>query len=199
MTKGLDGASEAAARVDWRAGRQLRRRLFFTVIRIVLVTVVLCALYVLAPLDRSDGAAVVQLCLALLAYAGIVVWQIIAVVRSSYPRLRGIEAVAVSFPLLIFLFASIYVVMEHANPGSFSEPISRVDAIYFTVTVFATVGFGDIAARSEPARVLVTVQMLADLLLIGVIAKVLLGAVQRRTQVLTTSRDAGDAARADGT
>jgi hypothetical protein len=199
MTMGLDEASEAGARFDWRAGRHLRRRLIFTALRVVLVTVVLCALYVLAPLDRSDRAAVVQLCVALLAYTGIVVWQIIAVARSSYPRLRGLEAVAVSLPLLIFLFAAIYVVVEHSNPGSFSEPISRIDAIYFTVTVFATVGFGDIAARSEPARVLVTLQMLADLLLIGVIAKVLLGAVQRRTHALSASRDAGDAAQADGT
>jgi hypothetical protein len=197
MTMGLDEASEAGARFDWRAGKHLRRRLLLTVLRVVLVTVVLCALYILAPLDRSDRAAVVQLCVALLAYTGIVVWQIIAVARSSYPRLRGLEAVAVSLPLLIFLFAAIYVVTEHSNPGSFSEPISRIDAIYFTVTVFATVGFGDIAARSELARILVTVQMLADLLLIGVIAKVLLGAVRRRTHALSASRDAGDAVGVD--
>jgi voltage-gated potassium channel len=55
------------------------------------------------------------------------------------------------------------------------------------VTVFATVGFGDIAPVSELARVLVTIQMLVGLLAVGVIAKFVLGAVQvavaRRAEV----------------
>ena len=50
--------------------------------------------------------------------------------------------------------------------------------------VFATVGFGDIAPVSEPARLLVTAQMLADLVLIGTIVKVLVGAAQRRREAL---------------
>ena len=188
MTASLDDGPEAAnaARFDWRAGRHLRRRVMFALMRVVLITGVLCLIYVLAPLDRTDGAALLQICLALVAYLAIVTWQIIAVVRSSYPRLRGFEAVAVSVPLLIFLFAASYVVLEHSNPASFNEHISRVDSIYFTVTVLATVGFGDIAAKSETARILVTIQMLVDLLLIGVIAKVIFGAVQHRTRVLAS-------------
>lgn len=68
--------------------------------------------------------------------------------------------------------------------------MTRVDALYFTVTVFATVGFGDLAAVAEPARVVVTVQMLADLVLIGVIVKVLAGAAQQRRRALLTAREA---------
>ena len=45
-------------------------------------------------------------------------------------------------------------------------------------------GFGDISPVSEPARLLVTVQMLADLVLIGTIVKVLVGAAQRRREAL---------------
>jgi hypothetical protein len=44
------------------------------------------------------------------------------------------------------------------------------------------VGFGDIAAKSETARVVLIVQMLADLALLGAGARVLLGAVQRGRQ-----------------
>ena len=53
-----------------------------------------------------------------------------------------------------------------------------------TVTVFATVGFGDIVATSQIAWMLVTAEVVADLVLIGLIAKVLLGAVQRRRRDL---------------
>ena len=54
------------------------------------------------------------------------------------------------------------------------------------MTVFATVGFGDITPVTQLARVLVTIQMLVGLLTVGVIAKVVFGAVQvaesRQTQ-----------------
>jgi Ion channel len=51
--------------------------------------------------------------------------------------------------------------------------------LYFAVTVFSTVGFGDITAKSETARVVLIVQMLADLAFLGAGVRVLLGAVQR--------------------
>jgi voltage-gated potassium channel len=44
------------------------------------------------------------------------------------------------------------------------------------------VGFGDITAKSEAARVVLIVQMLADLALLGAGARVLLGAVRRGQQ-----------------
>ena len=57
--------------------------------------------------------------------------------------------------------------------------MSRTDALYFSVTVFATVGFGDITAVSGPGRIVVTVQMVVDLLVLGVGLRVITGAVQQ--------------------
>jgi hypothetical protein len=96
--------------------------------------------------------------------------------------LRALEAVVVSLPLLIIIFATTYVVLSRTVPSSFNEHLGKVAALYFTVTVFATVGFGDIVALTEQARIVVTVQMAVDLIAIGVFAKVLLGAVQMRMQ-----------------
>ena len=56
----------------------------------------------------------------------------------------------------------------------------RLDALYFTMTTFSTVGYGDISPKSEVARALVTGQLVVDLVLIGLIAKVILGTAQRR-------------------
>ncbi len=82
--------------------------------------------------------------------------------------------------------------MERASAASFTQPLTRTDALYFTVTVFSTVGFGDITAKSEAARAVLIIQMLADLALLGAGIRVLLGAVQhsreRRSQ---TSDDPG--------
>jgi hypothetical protein len=69
--------------------------------------------------------------------------------------------------------------MSAAQPAAFTEPMSRTDALYFTVTVFATVGFGDISAVSTAARIVVTLQMIADLLLLGLVLRAVLDAVRR--------------------
>ena len=51
-------------------------------------------------------------------------------------------------PLFLLLFASTYFLMERASAASFTQPLTRTDALYFTVTVFSTVGFGDISPKS---------------------------------------------------
>ena len=50
------------------------------------------------------------------------------------------------------------------------------------MTVFTTVGFGDITAKSETARIMLIIQMSADLALLGAGARALLGAVRRGQQ-----------------
>jgi voltage-gated potassium channel len=116
--------------------------------------------------------------LALLLFAGVMALQLRSIARSDQPRLRAIRAVGLGLPLLLIVFASTYCIIAGEQSGAFSEPLSRTDGIYFTVTVFATVGFGDITPVSELARVLVTIQMLVGLITVGVIAKLVLGAVQ---------------------
>jgi voltage-gated potassium channel len=45
--------------------------------------------------------------------------------------------------------------------------------------VFATVGFGDITPVSTPMRMVVTVQMLLNLVILGVVIKLIASAAQR--------------------
>ena len=77
------------------------------------------------------------------------------------------------------MFSTIYYVIGLDDPGTFSEELSRSDALYFTVTVFSTVGFGDITAETTTARLLATAQMLLDLIVLGLGIQVFLGAVER--------------------
>lgn len=59
---------------------------------------------------------------------------------------------------------------------------SAYPGLYFTVTVFSTVGFGDITAASQSARLVVTVQMLLDLLALGLVVRAFVSAVQAARQ-----------------
>jgi voltage-gated potassium channel len=157
---------------------------------------VLLIVYYRAPLNGSlDSGTWVEFAIGLLAFGAVLAWQVRAIVESDVPRLRAIQAVAVGLPLLLLLFASTYVVISRNAPQSFTEELSRTDALYFTVTVFATVGFGDISPRSEVARIVTMIQMLTGLTAVGLIAKIVLGAVQVAVRRRETE-PAGPAARA---
>jgi hypothetical protein len=161
-----------------------RRRLIVrAVFRAILSTTVLVALYYLLPLDQPfNGSTLTRLTVGLLAFAGIAVWQVRTIVGSRYPAVRAFEALGLIVPFYLVLFASTYFLMERDSAANFSQPLTRTDALYFTVTVFTTVGFGDITAKSQPARVVVMVQMLVNLVLLGAGARILLGAVSRGQQ-----------------
>ena len=140
-------------------------------------------IYYLLPLNRSSTwVAVTMLVIGLALFIGLVAFQVRSIVRSRFPALRAIEALATSVPLFLLLFASVYVVLSTISASNFTEPLMHTDALYFTVTVFSTVGFGDITAKSEAARLVVTSQMIADLLIIGLGLRVIVGAVTRSRQ-----------------
>jgi voltage-gated potassium channel len=156
-----------------------RRLLVRTLLRALLTVVVLVVLYYNLPLDQElDATAVALLLAGLLALTGLISWQVRGILRSSYPALRAVSALSSAIPFFLLIFASAYFLMARAQAGSFTEPLTRTDALYFTVTVFATVGFGDIAPTTQLTRIVTMFQMIADLLVLGVLLRVVLGAVK---------------------
>jgi voltage-gated potassium channel len=160
-----------------------RRRVLAALLRASLTSTVLVVLYYALPLTgRLDASTTVWLLGGLLGFAAIITWQVRAILGSHYPGLRAIEALAAAIPLFLLVFAAAYVKMADAQPPAFSEPLSRTDALYFTITVFSTVGFGDITPVATAARVVAMVQMLGDLVVVGLVLRVMLGAVKEGRQ-----------------
>jgi voltage-gated potassium channel len=160
-----------------------RRLVVRVLLRASLTATVLVVLYFTLPITGSlDGSAAMRLVVGLLALAGVVTWQVRAVLRSRYPGLRAVEALAAAIPLFLLVFAAAYLRMADADAGAFSEPLSRTDALYFTITVFSTVGFGDITPKTDLARVATMVQMLGDLLVVGLVLHLMVGAVKAGLQ-----------------
>jgi voltage-gated potassium channel len=178
VTDSAGTATEAA-----RDARRRFRRALVTLLRALGSTVGLVVIYYLLPLDRTSiGVAVGMLAFGLVALVGLVAFQVRSIIKAKYPALRAVGALATSVPLFLLLFAGTYFVMGGISEANFNEPLTRTDALYFTVTVFATVGFGDIVATTEGARVVVMGQMIAGIVTIGLGARVIVDAVQRGQQ-----------------
>ncbi|KAB2380147.1 potassium channel family protein [Actinomadura montaniterrae] len=157
-----------------------RRPLVRTIARMLVTSACALTLYAVAPLDVRFGPATALALLGALAALGVLVgWQARAIVCSPSPWLRAVETLVTSLLLFLVVFASAYRLMDSDGPGHFSERLSKVDSMYFTVTVFSSVGFGDIVPVSTAARILATVQMLGDLVFLGVVGRVLLEAARR--------------------
>jgi voltage-gated potassium channel len=162
-------------------------------LRALLTAAALVVLYYALPITGQAGSSpTVVLAVGLLVFAVAITWQVQAILRAEYPALRAIEALGAAIPLFLIVFASAYLLLADNQAGAFSEPLDKTDALYFTVTVFSTVGFGDITPRAELARVVTMVQMLGDLLVVGLIVRLMLLAVRTGVQRRDAANPASD-------
>lgn len=175
------------------ARRAARTQGFLVLCRVVVAVSVMCAAYFLLPAKRpDDGTGVLWLVLMLGVFAAVVGAQVPAIVRSRYPILRAIESLAVLVPLYLLIFARLYLANSLHDPAGFSRPLDHVAALYFTVTVFATVGFGDIVASSQNMMLLVTTQMILNLAVLGLGIRLLTSAARRGIARRGGQLDLGD-------
>jgi voltage-gated potassium channel len=144
-----------------------------------LVAVVIVLAFFLLPMTSTLAVGTILTLVGGLAVVALVLaWHVRMILVAPYPAARAVSALVVTVPLFLVVFATIYYLMSTSDESQFSEPLTRMDALYYTVTVFATVGFGDITSVSQTARTVTTLQMMAGLTLVGVIARVVVGAVQ---------------------
>lgn len=145
--------------------------------RAVIAVMGLLAAYFVLPLGNRGDIAVraVAAVIGLVVFGAIFVRQLRQIRKARYPVLRAAEASALVATLFIVVMASVHYSLAAATPSSYTEPLSRLDALYFTVTTFATVGYGDIAPTSDATRSVAMVQMVLGVALLGAGIRILLG------------------------
>jgi hypothetical protein len=152
-----------------------------TLLRVAATMTAVFVAYALVPATRhTTTATVVVFVLALGAFAVLIGFEIRSVLRATHPALRAIEVIAVIFPIFVVAFSIIYLKMSQSSDHTFNQPLDHISSLYFTVVSFGTVGFGDIVPTTDGARLVVMVQIILDLIFIGLVARLLLGAVQQR-------------------
>jgi len=153
---------------DGQMRRSMRRNLLADAGLLVLAT----CLYAFFPWNLVEpgrtAIVVTTFGCGLVGSAALVVWQLRAYRRTATQtgsaRLRGL-ILAVYFAMLFF--ASAYYLMATAHPEQIVDLKTRTDALYFTLSILSTVGFGDVHAAGQAARSMVTLQIGFDLLVIG--------------------------------
>jgi hypothetical protein len=156
-----------------------RSRLVKTGLRAAGTATLLLVLYYVIPIEhRAHQSVALRLGVALAFFVVVVANEVRLIPAHDHPMLRAAVAMAI-IPLFLVLFAWIYLTLSHSNPAAFGGPLTRSSSLYFTVTVFSTVGFGDIVPKTDAARLVCTVQMLADLAVVAVVIRLILGAAAR--------------------
>jgi hypothetical protein len=132
--------------------------------------------------DAPDGRVLLPLLVAVLAVA-LYLWffkrQLSSVYKARFPTLRAAEALVLVAGMFLALFAMIYVMISLSDSAAFTEELSPFNSYYFSLTVLATVGFGDITPVTNLARSVTMVQMALDLVFIAVLIRVIGHAARR--------------------
>lgn len=160
--------------------RARRRSIARVVGRVSAMALVSFAVYTLIPVtDVGTRGVFVRLVACLIAFFLAIGWQVRSILGSDQPVLRAAEALGTAIVLLIVIFAYSYLTLAASDPASFTQPLDRPSSVYFTVTVLGTVGFGDIAPVTTAARMVASAQMVLDLVVIGLVVRVLINAAQQ--------------------
>jgi hypothetical protein len=149
-------------------------------VRCIVVVTALFAAFALLPFRGDNwwiGAVVGAALLA--TTVPLAVNRLHKVLASDRPGFEAAEALIQLVAMLITGFAAVLYAMNR-DGTQVAGLVTRVDAVYFTVTTLSTVGYGDIHATSQAARVVVTVQILFDLVFLGVLVRVFIGAARKR-------------------
>lgn len=176
-------------------GLRLAGRVVVAFVLCIAVVVALTWLYLLAPEPNDAGdlgpwgyalfGMVSLTCYLLLALAAVLRLR-----KSRNPFVEGSILVVIMAALIILVYSWLYVAISGVHPDSFTEHLNKSTAVYFTVTVLATVGFGDITPTTDTARLVVTSQMLLGFTVITLAIRIITSSAssaaksQRRRRIM---------------
>jgi voltage-gated potassium channel len=176
-----DGVDQPAYRAARIGKGQLLRVTIASIARLAAGFAFILWMMSLAPKTAADSVIypAVMAVLGSAVYVLFFIRQLRGVYKSRYPTLRAIEALILTAAMFLAIFSMLYVTISLDSPTAFSEPLDSFNAYYFALTVLATVGFGDIAPNSVPARSVTMVQMALDIAFIAVLIRVMGGAAKK--------------------
>jgi voltage-gated potassium channel len=150
--------------------------------RLALQIVLIITGYYVLPLMEAPGSAVLWLrALAGLVLLALVAWWVVYEVRREMHATAlevRVDSLLLTVVVGVTAFAVADLVVARADPSQFVGLETKTDALYFALTTLATVGFGDVHAEGQLARLLVIVQLLFNVVVLTAAFRVLADAAR---------------------
>lgn len=161
-------------------GRLSGRAVAGALLRPVAAGAALTVAYFLFPLGRAETGTLAWLTVGALVLIAVIGWEIHRFRHSNHPVATAAEMLVAMAMFYLIVFSFTYFLMSEYGRNPFNTDLTRLDALYFSLTVFTTTGFGDIAPASQAARAVVAVQMLSTLIVVGLGVRLLRVVVSHR-------------------
>ena len=158
-----------------------RGELVRVILNAVIATGLVMTVYYLVPLQPPHQSPLLRTAVGVAVFAAVLAFEVRAVLRARDPVPRAVRAMAIVIPFFVADFAWIYLTVSRSDPVTFGGSLSRTEGLYFAVTVLSTVGFGDITAKTDVARLIVIIQMVLDILVLGVVVRLIIDSARRRS------------------
>jgi voltage-gated potassium channel len=152
----------------------LARMLGHTTVVLLLLTAGYYVLPLRFPVDESGSWVRLAVSLVLLALLAMVFRaQVRRSRRSQTTGYLRVQWLLTALYVLVLSFALAYAAVATISPDQFVGITDRTDALYFSVTLVATVGFGDIHPTGTFGQLLATAHMLFNLIYLGTALRML--------------------------
>jgi voltage-gated potassium channel len=143
--------------------------------RAALTCLVLLVFYFVVPVSAASSrpAFIIRVIVSVVLFAALVLainFLLVRQVHQPDAPIIGLLAAVVSGVLFFALLD--YIVAIH-KPDQFVELSTRLDALYFSLSTLATIGFGDVHAEGQFARGILCVQIVFDVAVLATGASVL--------------------------
>ncbi|WP_243791280.1 ion channel [Saccharopolyspora gloriosae] len=145
-----------------------RRGLLRSAATNVLAVALSTAVYFVLPLGVFDVVSTWAFVSAFALGIAVVATVIVRQVRRFRSGGVALTGVLTSLYLAVLFFAAVYTGISAHWPGSIASLSTKVDALYFALSITSTVGFGDVHAVSQSARLAVGIHLIFNLGFLGV-------------------------------
>jgi voltage-gated potassium channel len=157
-------------------------------LKVFLLPLAVLLVYFVVPVDseRAPVGVLLGVVLSVAALAGVVV-VVATEARGAQQRLSGWHLVLV-LEIVLVVFSFVYYLVADQGPQQFTGIATRLDALYFSTTTTATVGFGDVHATGQLGRAVVTLHMVFNIIFIAAVVNLAKERMSERRAALHQDR-----------
>lgn len=164
--------------------KELRTEMLKSTLVVLAFCICAIGIFYLIPFDgmTTNSQAVLRIVLGIALLILVIALLFRRIMTAPIPQLKAMEALVVVLVKFICLFAGTYLAISHMNSDAFTEPLTHTSSLYFTIVTFGTVGYGDLTANSDFARILVSIQIILDFIFIAAIIRAFVAVAQLSLQ-----------------